>query len=96
MPAHSRVPGRSSASHCGSQLALEENDALPDCPGCGGGSFRRDSIFEPMQDHGGQTAEFAVPAPQTAPPDWLAEARGAGRSRPAATSPSATTTTRSG
>lgn len=59
---------------CGSQLSLQETDALPECPRCGGADFRRDSIFESMQDHGEQTAEFAVPAPQEAP-DWLREAR---------------------
>jgi hypothetical protein len=37
-------------------------------------SFRLDSIFESMQEHGETTAEFAVPAePKT--PDWLDEAR---------------------
>jgi predicted nucleic acid-binding Zn-ribbon protein len=59
---------------CGSQLSLQETDSLPECPRCGGSAFRRDSIFEPMQEHGQQTAEFDVPATH-APPDWLAEAR---------------------
>jgi hypothetical protein len=59
---------------CGTQLSLEENDVLPDCSSCGGTSFRRDSIFEPMQEHG-QTAEFPVPPPPHAPPDWLGQAR---------------------
>lgn len=53
---------------------MRETDRLPECPRCGGSSFRRDSIFEPMQEHGEQTAEFAVPAP-VSPPDWLKEAR---------------------
>lgn len=53
---------------------MRETDRLPECPRCGGSSFRRDSIFEPMQEHGGQTTEFAVPAPAS-PPDWLKEAR---------------------
>jgi predicted nucleic acid-binding Zn-ribbon protein len=59
---------------CGSQLSLLENDALPDCPGCGGSAFRRDSIFEPMQEHGGATSEFSAPADRTQPA-WIHEAR---------------------
>jgi hypothetical protein len=61
---------------CGSQLSLRENDLLPECPRCGARSFRRDSIFEPMQDHGETTAEFAAPA-EPAPPGWLEAERGA-------------------
>jgi hypothetical protein len=59
---------------CGSQLSLRETDSLPACPGCGGTSFRRDSIFEGRQEHGGQTIEIAAPAPAEAP-EWLDEAR---------------------
>ncbi len=59
---------------CGSQLSLRETDRLPECPRCGGSSFRRDSIFEPRQEHGQQTTEFFAHAP-SAPPDWLQEAR---------------------
>ncbi|HEX8959809.1 MAG TPA: FHA domain-containing protein [Solirubrobacterales bacterium] len=59
---------------CGSQLSLCENDRLPDCPRCGASLFRRDSIFEPMQEHGETTDEFTVPA-ELAPPGWLREAR---------------------
>jgi FHA domain/Zinc-ribbon containing domain len=59
---------------CGSQLSLRENDSLPECPRCRGTAFRRDSMFEPMQEHSQQTAEIAVP-PDLAPPDWLEEAR---------------------
>ncbi len=61
--------------NCGSQLSLRETDRLPACPRCRGSSFRRDSIFEPMQDHGQQTAEFFADA-TSAPPDWLEGARG--------------------
>jgi len=46
---------------------------LPDCPRCGTRDFLRDSIFEPMQEHG-QTAELAIPATATEP-DWLSMAR---------------------
>jgi FHA domain-containing protein/zinc ribbon family protein len=59
---------------CGSQLSLRENDRLPECPRCEGTAFRRDSMFEPMQDHSQQTAELSAPAEPT-PPDWLDEAR---------------------
>jgi hypothetical protein len=59
---------------CGSQLSLRETDRLPECPSCGGSSFCRDSIFEARQEHGLGTAEFAPPD-ETAPPDWLAQAR---------------------
>lgn len=60
---------------CGSQLFLDESDRLPDCPRCGASLFRRDSIFESMQDHGETTTdEFSVPD-HLAPPSWLSEAR---------------------
>lgn len=46
---------------------------MPECPRCGAAEYRRDSIFESMQDHG-QTAELAIP---DALPDheWLQAAR---------------------
>jgi hypothetical protein len=53
---------------------MRETDTLPDCPSCGGAQFRRDSIFESRQDHGGTTSEFAVPT-EPRPPEWLSEAR---------------------
>jgi DNA-directed RNA polymerase subunit RPC12/RpoP len=59
---------------CGAHLSLLEEDLLPECPSCGGSSFGRDSIFESMQDHGGQTAEYAVPH-EAGSPEWLDEAR---------------------
>jgi len=37
-------------------------------------SFRRDSIFEPMQDHATTTVEFPAPS-QSLPSGWLDEAR---------------------
>ena len=66
-------PGTFFCLECGSQLSLQESDRLPDCPRCGGSSFRRDSIFEPMQD-GSTTAEFAAPSPGKSP-SWLDDAR---------------------
>jgi hypothetical protein len=59
---------------CGAHLSLLEEDLLPECPSCGGSTFGRDSIFESMQDHGGQTAEFAGPH-EASSPDWLDQAR---------------------
>lgn len=59
---------------CGSQLALQENDRLPDCPRCGASNFRLDSIFEPMQEHEGTTVEYSLPEEGGAP-DWLENAR---------------------
>jgi DNA-directed RNA polymerase subunit RPC12/RpoP len=59
---------------CGSQLSLRARDRLPYCPRCGASRFRRDSIFEPMQEHGESTDELAVPA-VSRPPGWLDTAR---------------------
>jgi hypothetical protein len=59
---------------CGSQLSMRETDELPECPDCGGSRFRRDSIFESMQEHAETTAELPVPD-DSAPPKWLEEAR---------------------
>jgi predicted RNA-binding Zn-ribbon protein involved in translation (DUF1610 family) len=61
---------------CGSHLSLRESDSLPECPSCGGSSFRRDSIFEARQEHGGTTLELSLPR-DSSPPDWISEARGA-------------------
>jgi DNA-directed RNA polymerase subunit RPC12/RpoP len=58
---------------CGSQVALHETDELPSCSYCGASSFRRDSIFSSLQDHG-STVEFAVTS-KLSPPGWLDEAR---------------------
>jgi len=70
------VPGAGTffCVECGSQLSLNENDHLPTCPRCGTSVFRRDSIFESMQEHGGTTAEFEI-ATELAPPTWLAGLR---------------------
>ena len=67
-------PGTYFCTQCGVQLALHEDDALPACPRCGAASFRLDSIFEPMQDHGGAgvTAEFEAAA-DPPPAAWLEE-----------------------
>jgi predicted RNA-binding Zn-ribbon protein involved in translation (DUF1610 family) len=65
---------------CGSQLSMRETDSLPECPQCGSGRFRRDSIFESMQEHVAPTVEFSTDG-ELAPPSWLHEAR-AGLTRP--------------
>jgi hypothetical protein len=59
---------------CGSQLFLREDDELPPCPRCGTSSFRLDSIFESMQEHGAITAEFKAPG-AVATVGWLDEVR---------------------
>jgi DNA-directed RNA polymerase subunit RPC12/RpoP len=59
---------------CGTQVSLHETDALPACEHCGASSFRRDSIFASLQEHGLPTVEFTLPAAQE-PPAWLDEAR---------------------
>ncbi len=67
-------PGTYFCVECGSQLALHEDDSLPECPRCGSSSFRLDSIFESMQEHGQTTAEFEI-ATEPTPASWLDEAR---------------------
>jgi predicted nucleic acid-binding Zn-ribbon protein len=69
------IPGSGTffCASCGTQLSLRENDQLPECPRCGATEFQRDSIFEPMQEHG-QTAEMAI-AETVAAPEWLEMAR---------------------
>lgn len=71
------MPGQGTYSclDCGSQLSLNESDSLPECPRCNGESFRRDSMFEPMQEHEtATTAEFVATTPLEAP-GGLDEAR---------------------
>lgn len=67
-------PGTYFCVDCGSQLALKEEDRLPDCPRCGASSFQLDSIFESMQEHGAGTAEFEVVI-EVSPTGWLKQAR---------------------
>jgi DNA-directed RNA polymerase subunit RPC12/RpoP len=59
---------------CGTQVALRETDALPECSRCGASRFRRDSIFAPLQEHGSPTVEFAL-TEEREPPGWFGEAR---------------------
>jgi FHA domain/Zinc-ribbon containing domain len=65
--------GTFSCTACGSQVSLEVQDELPECPRCGSESFRRASIFEaPLEQE--TTIEFPVAA-EPAAPQWLQEAR---------------------
>ncbi|HEU5064035.1 MAG TPA: FHA domain-containing protein [Solirubrobacterales bacterium] len=59
---------------CGTQLSLHETDPLPSCSYCGASSFRRDSIFSALQEHGSPTVELTFAAEQEAP-EWLDEAQ---------------------
>ena len=54
---------------CDFPVALHELDEVPACPGCGGRSFRRSSMFD-------EGLKVSVPAPE-GPPEWLHEARDA-------------------
>jgi hypothetical protein len=65
--------GTFSCMACGSQVSLEAQDELPDCPRCGSESFRRASMFEGATDQP-TTTEFPVAA-EPAAPKWLSEAR---------------------
>jgi len=59
---------------CGYVVTLNAEDALPDCPGCGGHQFRRASLF----DATGPGRFAREPAVQAAPEDreeWLTRAR---------------------
>ena len=55
-------PGTYFCLDCRSRLSLNENDELPACPRCDAARFRRDSIFESMQEQSETTAEFELPA----------------------------------
>jgi hypothetical protein len=65
--------GTFSCTTCGSQVSLEAQDELPECPRCGSESFRRASIFEGVTDPP-TTTEFPVAA-EPAAPQWLEQAR---------------------
>jgi predicted RNA-binding Zn-ribbon protein involved in translation (DUF1610 family) len=68
--------GTFSCTDCGSQVSLEAQDELPECPRCGSESFRRASIFESAGGDPPTTIEFPVKA-QPAAPGWLRAARDA-------------------
>jgi len=53
---------------CGFAVALHEQDEVPDCPSCGGDSFKRSSMFA-------EALSSAAPRSDGGHPEWLAEAR---------------------
>jgi FHA domain/Zinc-ribbon containing domain len=53
---------------CGFAVALHERDPVPECPECGGDSFRRSSLF-------GDPTEPSLHTEVEGAPDWLDEAR---------------------
>jgi predicted nucleic acid-binding Zn-ribbon protein len=57
---------------CGYVLTLSACDMLTDCPGCGGRSFVRASLFSTARMPHGETS---APAPDTDRDAWLAEVR---------------------
>jgi predicted nucleic acid-binding Zn-ribbon protein len=65
--------GTFSCTDCGSQVSLEAQDEVPQCPRCGSESFRRASMFEAPAE-APTTIEFPVAA-QPGAPVWLQAAR---------------------
>lgn len=59
---------------CGYVLTLAASDALSDCPGCGGRSFARASLFSVGQ-LGRESAETTPEAAPASESSWLAVAR---------------------
>jgi len=60
--------GSFSCETCGFAVALYEQDEVPDCPSCGGSSFKRCSMF-------GGAPSRAAPRLDGGRPEWLDEAR---------------------
>lgn len=55
---------------CSFPLSLDHPEAMPECPNCGGGRFRRASLFEqPTLGH------VTIQSRTEAPADWLEEMR---------------------
>src|SRR3954453_19459943 len=55
---------------CGYVVTLSAEDALPECPGCGGSAFARASLFT-----GGRFVRAAETRPPAEQEDWIARAR---------------------
>jgi predicted RNA-binding Zn-ribbon protein involved in translation (DUF1610 family) len=53
---------------CGFAIALHETDEVPGCPGCGGRTFKRSSLFSTAHQGPARGAAGAEP-------DWVGEAR---------------------
>ena len=60
--------GSFSCAVCGYAVALHDQDEIPHCPGCGGTTFERSSMF-------GMTQSHTAPQPETADLAWLEDAR---------------------
>ena len=73
--------GRFRCTDCAAEICIENAEDVPECPECGGNSFRRASIFESSPEtHPGGTVEFtpphrATPSGDTEAPAWLDELR---------------------
>jgi pSer/pThr/pTyr-binding forkhead associated (FHA) protein/DNA-directed RNA polymerase subunit RPC12/RpoP len=59
---------------CGYVVTLAAEDALPDCPGCGGREFQRASLFGVAD--AGRFTRAAKSVPEEDRGDWLSRARG--------------------
>jgi len=73
--------GRFRCTDCAAEVSLENADDLPECPECGGSSFRRASIFESSPEtHPDGTVEFSPPHRlephgDVEAPEWLDDLR---------------------
>jgi FHA domain-containing protein/zinc ribbon family protein len=54
---------------CSLPLSLDPADSIPECPNCGGTSFRRASMFEPEQQP--TLRNITIGQPTAKPTDWL-------------------------
>lgn len=55
---------------CSVPVSLDHSEAMPECPNCGGGQFRRASLFEQPT-----LTQVTIQAETEAPPDWLERTR---------------------
>ena len=62
--------GSFQCDECGFAVALHERDVVPECPSCGGESFKRASLF-------GETDATISPVTESGDAEWLREARDA-------------------
>ena len=73
--------GRFRCTDCAAEISIDNAEDVPECPECGGTSFRRASIFESSPEtHPGGTVEFTPPHRSTASTDtevpaWLDDLR---------------------
>jgi hypothetical protein len=68
-PGNPAEAGSFTCIDCGVPISLDRSEELPECPGCGGGSFRRASLFEqPTLQHA--TVSLQRPEPE----GWLDDA----------------------